>query len=706
MSIPLPHLDDRRWSDLVEQGRALLPLYAPSWTDHNASDPGITLMELLAWVAEQDLYRVNRLSARQKGRLLHLLDVHAAPPRAALLAIEARLAPGHAPVTVPAGAEWLASTSDGRTHYLRSTSTVTLADAALSAVQRGHGPAFVDVTAAWTRGDDIPLFGVDPAPGDTLYLGFDRPLPTSAWTQLVIVDASPAAGESARSALRAEQPAGTLRHHDARLSWEALAAGGAWVPLDVEDDTRACSLSGAVRLRPRSAMTAASVGAVPRELHYVRARLGGGAFDAAPQASRIWLNGVVLEQATPVWQTWPIAAGAVVSGTCAPGATCVVRFERRQAALTRLAFDDAGPGPRVRVLAFEPPGPGTPGSLTLNAAILGDGTGAPHQVVVAPRRPVIAASMAVATLEGAAWRIWQVVDDVAASTRTDAHVRLDATTGELTFGDGERGRVVPAGAAIVATFDTTDAEASVGTVIGLAPTPRTATLVARADVPGVAARAQLVLCAGAAAESLTHALGRAARSREAPLRAVTVDDIATTALETPGTRLARAMVRPNLYPGLPGVAAPGMVTVVLVPHLPASRPRPSDGLLSAVQARLDRRRAIGSRILVTGPRYVEIAVRASVRASDGVDRPRLGRQVAAALDAFFDPLGGGPVRAGWPLGRDVYRAEVLQVIDEVPGVEHVVRLELVVGQCAPTCGNVCVGPVALVAAGVHAIEVL
>src|ERR1041385_9152855 len=55
-----PNLFQRRFSDLVEIGRARLPSAAPEWTDHNAHDPGITLMELLAWVTEAQLYSLGR----------------------------------------------------------------------------------------------------------------------------------------------------------------------------------------------------------------------------------------------------------------------------------------------------------------------------------------------------------------------------------------------------------------------------------------------------------------------------------------------------------------------------------------------------------------------------------------------------------------------------------------------------------------------
>jgi hypothetical protein len=99
-------------------------------------------------------------------------------------------------------------------------------------------------------------------------------------------------------------------------------------------------------------------------------------------------------------------------------------------------------------------------------------------------------------------------------------------------------------------------------------------------------------------------------------------------------------------------------------------------------------------------------VRARIKAFDAADTTRLRRNIADALDAFFHPLRGGPDRTGWPLGRDVFRAEVMQVIDETAGVDHVLSLELHVEGRGATCGNVCLRPTWLVAAGAHEIEVL
>lgn len=74
MPITLPNLDDRRYADLVEEARALIPSYAPKWTDHNESDPGVTLIELFAYLSEMLIYRLNRVTDESRYAFLKLLD--------------------------------------------------------------------------------------------------------------------------------------------------------------------------------------------------------------------------------------------------------------------------------------------------------------------------------------------------------------------------------------------------------------------------------------------------------------------------------------------------------------------------------------------------------------------------------------------------------------------------------------------------------
>lgn len=74
MPITLPNLDDRRYADLVEEARALIPTYSPVWTNHNPSDPGITIIEMFAYVTEMLIYRLNRVTDTNAFAFLKLID--------------------------------------------------------------------------------------------------------------------------------------------------------------------------------------------------------------------------------------------------------------------------------------------------------------------------------------------------------------------------------------------------------------------------------------------------------------------------------------------------------------------------------------------------------------------------------------------------------------------------------------------------------
>lgn len=74
MPLPLPNLDDRTYADLVAEMRSLIPSEFPEWTDHNPSDTGIILLELLAWLTEMVLYRVNRIPNKNYATFLKLLN--------------------------------------------------------------------------------------------------------------------------------------------------------------------------------------------------------------------------------------------------------------------------------------------------------------------------------------------------------------------------------------------------------------------------------------------------------------------------------------------------------------------------------------------------------------------------------------------------------------------------------------------------------
>jgi hypothetical protein len=74
MTLPLPSLDDRTFEDLVDEARGLIRNVWPEWTNYNPSDPGITLIELFAWLAEMLIYRADQVPDRHRLVFLRLLN--------------------------------------------------------------------------------------------------------------------------------------------------------------------------------------------------------------------------------------------------------------------------------------------------------------------------------------------------------------------------------------------------------------------------------------------------------------------------------------------------------------------------------------------------------------------------------------------------------------------------------------------------------
>jgi len=99
--IPPPKLDDRTFNDIVEEAISMIPRYAPEWTNHNPSDPGITLIELAAWMTDLLIYRLNQVPDKNYVAFLNLLGIKLKPPRAARALVRFSLVEGATKQRVP-----------------------------------------------------------------------------------------------------------------------------------------------------------------------------------------------------------------------------------------------------------------------------------------------------------------------------------------------------------------------------------------------------------------------------------------------------------------------------------------------------------------------------------------------------------------------------------------------------------------------------
>lgn len=183
MALPAPHLDDRRFQNLVDEAKRFVQQRCPEWSDHNLSDPGVTLIEAFAQMADEIIYRLNRVPDRNYISFLNMIGLRRHAPAAARV-----------PVTI-----WLASipeelrpipkglvVSTRRTEVDDAVEFTTAEECAVYPVQFQSVRASVeeDRTRAMdeelVRGQGFSCFASPPVPGNALYIGLTDAAPANA----------------------------------------------------------------------------------------------------------------------------------------------------------------------------------------------------------------------------------------------------------------------------------------------------------------------------------------------------------------------------------------------------------------------------------------------------------------------------------------------------------------------------------------------
>jgi hypothetical protein len=292
-----------------------------------------------------------------------------------------------------------------------------------------------------------------------------------------------------------------------------------------------------------------------------------------------------------------------------------------------------------------------------------------------------------------AWVLWERREQLFFSGPADRHYALDRGVGRLYFGDGENGRVPPAGAAILVR------EMSVGGGSkGNVEARKISQLLG--VVPGIQEVFNPRAAEGGAdGEPGSAVLERGPRAVRHRGRALAPADYEALAAEaSPAVKIVRAI------PGrsASGRTLPGWVTVMIVPYSKDPRPYPSFGLREQVRKYIEQRApadiAALHRIHVTGPTYLAVGISARIAPVDASQAGAVEKAVRAALERFLHPLFGGPGGAGWDLGRDLFMSDIAAELERTPGVDHIGELALVIDG-VPQGESVRVGDDEVIAAG-------
>jgi predicted phage baseplate assembly protein len=608
-----PNLDDRRFQDLVDDAKRLVQQRCPEWTDHNVSDPGVTLIETFAFMVDQLLYRLNRVPPALYVRFLDLLGIRLFPPTAAACDLTFWLAaPQKQTVRVPRDSEVATVRAEVTEEPVLFTTgrdldivACTLTDLATLAV--GGEP--IDRAEELATGE-VRCFADVPQAGDCVLFGLSDPVPGCA-VLLRLDCVAEGVGVDPR---------------DPPLVWEAWTPAG-WQRCEIDsDDTGGLNKGGDLVLHVPYAH-AASILSGQRagwlRCRVVPAVVGQPRYSETPRIRKA--SAATVGGSVPATQSRAVRAEVLGSSTGVPGQRFALRHRpvvpEVEPLIVEVSTGDgweewrcvdsfAGSGPEDRHIVLDAAG----GEIIFGPAVR-EVTGTLRQFGAVPPKDAVIRVPFYRTGGGRRGNV--------------ARGLLRVQREPVPFVSRVENRRAARGGVDGETLD----EAAVRAPLALRTRDRAVT-----------------------AEDYEQ-LARQAAPEVARVRCVAADDAGDGG---PGVRV---LVVPACERDAEG-------------RLRFADLLPSADTVARIGQHLDERRCLGARVVVEPPFYRGVTVVAQVEARRRTDPELVQKRALTALYDYLDPLTGGSDADGWPFGRPVHVAEIFGVLQSVPGVELVTDVRL------------------------------
>jgi hypothetical protein len=655
-------LDTLNWSQIVTAIRSrIVADSANNWTLHAPVDPGVTMLELFAWLLDQRIYWMDQTPDALGLAVLSLLGVSPKPAQAAvtLLQLSDSAAP---PRSYPlAAARTLMRLADSNPPLLFTINDDVIV---LPVDTVGITVGSADHSDDLRQGHPIPLLPPEASTGQvTITLSLDSPIPQTVFGEfcsLGIVLATPTDIIPAQWSAQAVSgiPAA------ATVSWSYTSSQTgtalAFPTAQVQDGTAGLRRSGIVRLPiPHDWQPEQPVGGATTAAYRVSLQITDAHFTFAPRLLSLNPNVVLAHHSwgrtkNPATTGWLPLPGNVISLTAAPSASSLKEY------------------------------------------------------------PPIEDTVALQIIErDKAVYSWLRVGDLSLSGPTDRVFLLDRTRSEISFGDGLTGRLP--------VVDATDADAVTvsyqagGGNAGNVGQGRfwAAQAATDADPPPLFTAVNLTTGDGGAdPESLDLAQRRARAALNERNRAIAKPDYENLATTTPGVGFRRAYAAVGYHPDFPCLTVSGAVTVFVVPYAPRPRidgdwvqdvfvaaPQPDPGALQEARDRMSAGRLLGTDVFVCGPVYRHVSLAVAV-AVDVAPSMALREAIIGGLQNYLDPLVGGDGGEGRPFGDPIRPTALMRIVQEILGTAGnvlSVSVRLDRGTVAESCQDVRIRPHELLA---------
>lgn len=641
MSLPAPNLDSRKFQEIVDDVKRQIGLRCPEWTEHNVSDPGVTLLELFAYMTEMALFRLNQVPEKNYIKFLEMLGISLEMPEPARTQLRFSLSRPIENVDGGEDNEILLRANEVVASTLRTDNE----EAIEFTIE--HNLSMVRPRLSWMLAmpaqnqlppDDIgtarkldfdsdgtKIYSDQPTQGDCLYFGFENDVSAN------VVELALECVTAAAVGLNEDYPAQV---------WEYWDNGtGGWERAEiVEDTTRGFNRDGRVVVAMPRPMADRNLGG--QRGHWIRVRYTTSPDDLPPRG---------IEQVVPdPYEASPelISVRARTIGGTASGANAtVVRGER-------LGLSDGTPG-QVFKLRYSP--------------------------VLRPRpdETLIVGALGIDEEE---WVEWTQVADFSESNADDLHFVLDGLTGEVLLGpsilqpDGSNRQygAIPEKGMSLAFRSYRIGGGTEGNV-------REGKIrILKSAIPYIADVSNPIVASGGQdLETLERAKLRTKEVLRIRNRAVTCEDYEFLAGKA-SSGVGRAhCIQPTTHPARSKrpLVRPGTVRVLLIPQLSSDllAPRPIDLrvpsiVVDEVTRYLDERRLLTATLDVGEPEYVFLSTEIRLVADPRANPETVARRVEEALFRFFHPLTGGPSGDGWPFRRTITLADIYATVGSIKGV--------------------------------------
>ena len=283
MSLPIPDLDNKNFSQIIEEVKACLPTLAPGWTDYNLSDPGITILELLAWLTDIEIYRLNRITEKHILKFLKLLNSLPEPVKPATTWITFSLPEDYTNIIhIPQGTKLIAIDKDISLHF------ETIEDIYV------HPIKIKKIILRNERGiteydeNSIPqyffAFGEEAKKGSCFYIGFDKPLKDKfSLTFILYEDDLPPVGKHGKESPKIIP--------SAEIEWSYWDGKG-WKNLElIKDKTLHLFQNGSIIFKGINGMQKRRFPLQAKEeFFFIRCKLKKDGYEIVPRIKKILIN--------------------------------------------------------------------------------------------------------------------------------------------------------------------------------------------------------------------------------------------------------------------------------------------------------------------------------------------------------------------------------------------------------------------------------